>query len=129
MENIKILYVEDEAMIMKITKMMFNKAGIEPDCVCNAMDALSLFKQNQYDLIFLDLGLPDMDGMQLAFQIRKYEKRYRVQQAKIFAITAYDLKNVERLCFTAGMNGAFNKPLKIDLLKELIGSITPIAST
>jgi CheY-like chemotaxis protein len=127
MDNIKILYVEDEAMVMKVTKMMFNKIGIKPDCVCNATDALKLVEQTQYDLILLDLGLPDIDGIRLSFQIRKYERRYRMQRSKIFAITAYDLKNVERLCISAGMNGVFNKPLKIDLLKDLIGDITPIA--
>ena len=126
MENIKILYVEDQALIMRITNMMFDKIGVKPDCATNATDALKLAKQHHYDLILLDLGLPDLDGMQLAAQIRKHEQRYRMHQAKIFAITAFDLKNVERLCLSAGMDGVFNKPMALDLLTNLISSLKPV---
>ena len=111
-------------MVMKISKMLFKKININPDCAMNATSAFNFVKETHYDLIILDIGLPDMDGIELAHKIRKYERRYRIQESKIYAVTAYDLKNVHRACLSSGMNDAFNKPLMIDGLNRMINSVS-----
>lgn len=123
MENIKILFVEDEEMIMKISKIMFNKLGYYPDCASNGKQALEHLKNESYDLIILDIGLPDIDGIQLANKIRKHEDRYQIKKSKIYAVTAYDLNNVRKLCSSAGMNDVFNKPLNKPLIEQMISSV------
>lgn len=127
MDKLKILYVEDEKLIMKITKMMFAKIGLQVDCVENAKDAISLFQKNTYDLVLLDIGLPDMDGIQLAEKLRKYEQRFCITNSKIIAVTAYDLDNIRRSCLISGINDVINKPLNIDLLKLLLSKTESIA--
>ena len=123
MDNIKILFVEDEEMIMRISKKIFQNLGYQPDCACNANDAYKLVQANEYQLIILDIGLPDIDGIQLAHKIRKYEKRYRLSESKIYAVSAYDLKNIQRACISVGMNDVYNKPLKPELLANLIQDV------
>ena len=123
MENIKILFVEDEAMIMKVSKIMFKKLGYDPDYVSNGKQTIDHIEKYTYDLIILDIGLPDIDGIQLANKIRKYEDRYQIKKSKIYAVTAYDLMKVRKLCSSAGMNDVFNKPLNQSLIENMVSSL------
>ena len=120
MKKLKILFVEDTDIIMKISKLLIEDVGYQPDCAFNAEDALELFKKNDYDLVLTDLGLPGMSGIDLISKIREFERQHRTKEAMIYAITAYDLNDVSAQCFASGVNDVFNKPLKKQPLIQMI---------
>ena len=119
-DSIKILLVEDDPMVMKINQMLFERLGYTPYCATNGKEALSLAEENIFDVIFTDIGLPDIDGITMVSKIRKHERRYRPYESKIYAFTAYDLENVKQRGLEVGMNGVFNKPMLIDNVKQLL---------
>jgi CheY-like chemotaxis protein len=124
MENLNILIVEDVPIIMAINKRMIQKLGYEPDCATTAEEALQLFDENIYHLVITDIGLPEMNGDELMFRLRKYESRFRPFTSRIYALTAYDLIDVKKNCLNSGANNVFNKPLTIDLISKMIDETT-----
>lgn len=120
MKDLKILVVEDVAVIMKFNQVLIEQMGYHADYATTAEQALLLCRNKQYDLILTDLGLPKMDGMTMAAKIRKYERRYSYKESKIYALTAFDLKNVRQECRCSGINEVFNKPIKPDFLRSIV---------
>jgi two-component system, OmpR family, aerobic respiration control sensor histidine kinase ArcB len=120
MNTMKILLVEDVAMIMKISKRLVENLGYQADCAMSGEEAIELFKKKDYDLVITDIGLPKMDGIQLIAKMRKHERRFRYKESRIFAVTAYDMKDVRSPCLSSGVNGVFKKPLQLPLLMQII---------
>jgi len=120
MKTIQILFVEDSPMIMEISKRMITNLGYEADYATSGEEALAMFENKEYDLVLTDLGLPNMSGEQLIAKMRKYERRYRIKESRICAITAYRLKDVRDLCLASGVNSVCNKPLQMPMLVQAI---------
>lgn len=120
MKTIKILFVEDAEIIMKISKRLIEDLGYHPDCAITAEDALQLFKKNDYDLVLTDIGLPGMSGIELSAQIREYERQHKKKESIIYAITAFHLEDVRAACASSGINCVFNKPLQEKVLAQMI---------
>jgi len=72
-------------------------------------DAFNFFEKNKYDIIFMDLGLPDIPGIDVASKIRGFNK-----QIPIIALTAHDKPSIRELCQQAGMNDFLVKPLDVN---------------
>ena len=125
-ERIKILLVEDEPMIMKINQMIFERLGHTPYCATNGHEALALVEDHFFDIIFVDIGLPDIDRITLVSKIKKYERRYNPRESKIYAFTAYDLQNVKQRGLDVGMNGVFNKPMLIGSIEQLLEHVIKV---
>lgn len=105
-----ILVVEDQPVAAEVVKQILTDLHCRVDVAPNGSNALLLAKQKQYDLIFMDIGLPDIDGYEITKQIRIYENT-SAHKVPIVALTAHaDLESKE-LCLTAGMNAVLTKPL------------------
>lgn len=113
----KILLVEDEKIAMLVNKMLLEEIGYSPDIAEDGQQALEMAQKNEYALIFMDLGLPGMSGMEVATKIRAGEK---ARKTTIVALTAYALDDVEEKCLAAGMDTVINKPTTTDVLEKLI---------
>jgi len=116
--NVKILLVEDQKVPMMIHSKILTDLGYALDKAENGTDAVNMSK-NGYDIIFMDIGLPDFSGIEATKQIREYEKTTH-HQTKIIALTAYSLAEIGEQCFAVGVDDIANKPITKDKIQALI---------
>ncbi len=120
-KNTKILYAEDNAINQKVTVMQLRKLGVTSDIANNGLEALELFKKNEYDMILMDVQMPEMDGLECTKEIREYEKINNSSQSiYIVAATANSDTSDKLNCIEAGMNDYISKPFRENELKEKI---------
>ncbi|MBS1515641.1 MAG: response regulator [Bacteroidetes bacterium] len=111
----KILIVEDNNVNQLVMKKMLHNTGLDIDIADNGKIGYEKVLKNKYDLIFMDLLMPEMDGYEATREIRNFDK-----EIPIIALTADVMKGVESKTKEAGMNGYLTKPVKKDeLLKAL----------
>jgi CheY-like chemotaxis protein len=111
---IKILVVEDNAINQKVARLLLESKGYTVEIAATGKDAVYLATTHKYSLILMDLGLPDIDGLEATRQIRKVDAAI-----PIIALTANG-KDFRRQCLEAGMNDFELKPFLIESLKEKI---------
>jgi len=111
----KILVVDDESSIRDIFDQVFNDAGYEVISTGGAKEALAILKIQDIDVIFLDLKLFGMNGIELCRQIRKTNP-----MSIIYAITGWAALFEIEECREAGFDDYFEKPLDMDMLLILV---------
>ncbi len=117
MTKLNILLAEDDEIIEKLTTYFLRRNGHEVDNVKNGSEAVSKFKDKKYDLILMDIQMPEMDGLTAVKEIRKIEMDYLAKgHTTIIAITTNPDKNE---CLNAGADGYAQKPFTFDLLNSL----------
>ncbi len=118
MRKLNILLVEDDELSQKVTAFYLNRYGHEVEVANNGIEAVSRFKDKKYDLILMDIQMPEMDGLQAAKEIRKIETDYPEKgHTSIIAITTNPDKV---LIFKAGMDGYTQKPFSFNGLSTLL---------
>lgn len=110
--HLLILLVEDNVLIQKGVTSLLNKLNCYVDIAGTAYQALELAKRETYDLIFMDIGLPDQDGFWTTRQIRQSLIHYA--HTPIIALTAHLDEEYRNVCQEAGINDIITKPLTID---------------
>ena len=118
---LSILLAEDNAVNQKVTVKMLSKLGYRPDVAENGIEVLQRMESNWYDVILMDILMPDMDGLEATRRIR----RRWPKGPRIIAMTASVLKGERDMCFAAGMDGFISKPAKIEELKAALQSCRP----
>jgi two-component system, sensor histidine kinase len=116
-----ILVAEDNPVNRRVIGTLLGKMGYHPDYAANGADALQMTFQKNYDLILMDVQMPVMDGLAATESIRSTLPHDL--QPQIFALTAHALGEDERQSLKAGMNGHITKPVKIQILKEMLISV------
>ena len=118
MQNpVKILVVEDNPTNLQVVITVLNALGYEPDTATTGQRGIELAEANGYDLILLDVQLPDIDGWTVARHLRQYVREKRLT---IVAITANVTPEDRQACFDSGMDDFVMKPFKISTLKDVI---------
>jgi len=107
--NPKILLVEDNLINQRVTMHLLKELGCVADIADNGVYAIKLFKKNDYDIILMDIGLPDMDGCTVTKKIRAIEKKNH--HVPIIALTAYASEDDRQKCLGAGMDNVLTKPI------------------
>lgn len=115
--NIIALLVEDDPLTQRVTKWMLEDLKCDVDIAENGTNAIQLLSDH-YDIIFLDVGLPDMDGIELAKIIRSSNNPNK--NTPIVALTAHVLDKDREKCRAVGMNDFLKKPLFKNDLKRLL---------
>jgi len=110
-----VLLVEDNQVNQIVASKMIKRAGLSVDIAANGIEALGFLENNRYELIFMDLHMPDMDGYEATKNIR-----HQQIHTPIIAITAVTDKSVEQHCLDAGMNDFVAKPIIMSVLHEKI---------
>ncbi len=114
---LRIMVAEDNQVNQKVILHMLAKMGYQPDLAANGREALAITLLNNYDLILMDIQMPEMDGLEATIAIRNLE----IKQPVILALTANTLKEDRDECLNAGMNDFLSKPLKPEeLMKKLV---------
>lgn len=120
---IRILLAEDYVVNQKIAVRMFNKLGYEIDIVENGKEAVERVQQSQYDLIFMDVQMPEMDGLEATRVIRKLLKH---NSPMIIAMTANAMPEDREKCLAAGMDDYLSKPFKPRELQQILEKYRPV---
>ncbi|PHV61088.1 MASE1 domain-containing protein [Cyanobacterium aponinum] len=111
-KNIKILLAEDNLVIQKITVKILSKLGYKIDLVNNGQEVLDRLNEIKYEIIFMDVQMPILDGITATQKIR--EKRTIKQSPYIIAMTANAMEGDKEKCLAVGMNDYISKPVKIE---------------
>ena len=111
----RVLVVEDNETNQMVCQRMLRKSGLEVDVAGHGEEALELLTTHTYDLIFMDLQMPVMDGASTAERIRQTD-----QSTPIVALTANASSKDREECLKAGMNGFLTKPLRARALRDLL---------
>lgn len=120
----RILLVEDQAIAAKVAKIMLTDLSCDVDIAIDGESAIERARANRYDLIFMDVGLPDISGNEVTKRIRLFEWD-KEQPVPIVALTAHvDPKNKQE-CIEAGMNAVLTKPLVTEKAKDILNAFIP----
>ncbi len=115
---LKMLLVEDNVINQKIALRILEKMGYYADMAANGLEALEAVERQTYDLVFMDVQMPEMDGLEATRRIvRKYPPD---QRPKIIAMTANAMKEDKEACFDAGMDDYISKPVQVTELRDTI---------
>lgn len=115
--RIKVLIVEDQPIAAMVTHAMLLELGHHADVAVDGKDALEKYP-NSYDLIFMDIGLPDMTGIEVTAEIRRLENSQK--HTPIVALTAYTDQELKLACRAVGIEEIIHKPANRETLKEVI---------
>ena len=115
--ELNILLAEDNVVNQIVTKKMLNKLGHNVDIASSGIEALKALEHKRYDLVFMDVQMPEMDGLEAAREIRR---RWPEGGPMIIAVTASALKGDQEMCLAAGMDGYIMKPTKIEAIREAL---------
>lgn len=111
----KLLLAEDNLINQKVVIRMLNSAGYQVDAVMNGEQVLRVYSQKNYDLILMDVQMPEVDGYTATKKIREMEPHKN--SVPIIAITAHALVGDREKCIEAGMNEYISKPV---IAKEIV---------
>jgi two-component system aerobic respiration control sensor histidine kinase ArcB len=120
----RLLLVEDHPINQKVMRTMLTELNFEVDVANSGTEAVDVFKQHDYDLVLMDIGLPDMDGMQVTQKFLNHEKLSHRVHTPVVALTAHALEEDRMNFLNAGMIDVLTKPIAypqlVDVLKKLI---------
>ncbi|HWQ19774.1 MAG TPA: ATP-binding protein, partial [Methanotrichaceae archaeon] len=116
--SMHILLAEDNPINQKMAVIMLNRLRHSVDAVANGKEVLKALKMKKYDLILMDVQMPEMDGLEAARIIR--QEWPAEDQPYIVALTAYAMEGDREKCLAAGMDGYIAKPIRMDELKAAL---------
>ena len=109
----KVLLVDDNAVNREVAVLALSRFAIDPVIVDNGFDAIRLAADNDFDLVFMDCSMPEMDGFEATRRIREQEAARNGDHVPIVALTAHKADTIESRAEAAGMNGIMVKPFTI----------------
>jgi PAS domain S-box-containing protein len=121
--RLRILLAEDNLSNQKVILEMLKRLGYRADAAADGFEVLQALQRQQYDLILMDVRMPELSGLEAAKQIRKLWPAS--QQPKIIAITAYALEGDREKCLAAGMDDYISKPVKMEDLDDTLRKYQP----
>jgi signal transduction histidine kinase/CheY-like chemotaxis protein/HPt (histidine-containing phosphotransfer) domain-containing protein len=121
---LRILLAEDNPVNQKVAQLMLGKLGYRVDTVGNGLEAVRAVQQAPYDVILMDVQMPDMDGLEATRRIRA--DLPADQHPQIIALTASVLLEDRAACRAAGMDGYLAKPVRSDDLRAALAALVPV---
>ena len=115
----KILVVDDIEMNQQLAKHIMQSWGFTVDVAANGKEAVEKVEKNSYDLVLMDIQMPEMDGYEATRSIRKMDNAEK-RDVPIIAMTAHAMSGEAEKCKNAGMNDYISKPFDIKNLHSKI---------
>jgi CheY-like chemotaxis protein len=112
---LRILLAEDNVINQKVATRILTQMGYRPDVVQNGLEVLQALERQKYDVILMDVQMPEMDGLEATRQVRLRWTGSR--RPWIIAMTANAMESDRQKCFDAGMDGYLSKPVRIESLE------------
>jgi CheY-like chemotaxis protein len=123
--SLRILLAEDNAVNQRLAVRMLEKRGHLVTVVDNGREAVAAFETKRFDLILMDVQMPEMDGFEATAEIRARERNRR-DRITIVAMTAHAMKGDRERCLFAGMDDYVAKPIQAGELFDLIERLLPV---
>ncbi len=114
---LKILLAEDNAVNQKLAIRLLQQMGYRADVAGNGLEAIEAVERQKYDVILMDVQMPEMDGLEATREIRKLKV---AAQPRIIAMTANAMQGDREMCLAAGMDDYISKPIRIE---ELVNAL------
>ncbi|MBE8997998.1 PAS domain S-box protein [Nostoc sp. LEGE 12447] len=115
---LRILLAEDTVVNQKVALLMLQKIGYSADVVTNGVEVLKALQKQPYDLVLMDVHMPEMDGLETARRIcQEWEVGFRPH---IIAITANAMRGDREICLAAGINDYISKPIQLQKLAQAL---------
>lgn len=122
---LKILVVDDDELNRRLMRVILTHEGHQVEAASDGREALEAVKHKQFDIVFMDLHMPDMDGIEASREIRAWEQGD--SHTFIVALTASYLPEVGQILFDAGMDNYISKPFEIEQIQRLLRYSLPAA--
>ena len=116
----KALVAEDNEINQKLFQSMFDEIGLNIDIAGDGLEAYEMFIQNKYDMVFMDIHMPKMDGVTTTKKILEYEKEHDFKHTPIIALTARAVKGDKETFLSEGMDDYLSKPVDFDSIRKIV---------
>ena len=117
--GLSVLLAEDNAVNQRLVVRLLEKRGHKISVASSGREALLLFESSRFDVILMDVQMPDVDGIQATTAIREIEKRQKTY-TPIIALTAHAMKGDRERCLAAGMDAFVNKPIDASSFMDVL---------
>ena len=114
------MLVEDNDVNQLVAKRMLGHLGASTECAGDVSSAIQLLKESKFDLVLLDLGLPDGDGRSVSRWMRSHG-----MDTPVVALTAAAFEEEKESALAAGMDGFLTKPITQDILRHALAEFLP----
>ena len=118
-KNTKILVAEDDIINASVIEAMLDTFELKADYYANGIEVMQAIEDKTYDIIFMDVEMPKMDGYETSEHIREFEQSNNKKHTPIIAITAHILDQEKTRCLAAGMNDYLSKPVHINQIRQM----------
>jgi CheY-like chemotaxis protein len=121
----RVLLAEDTPINQTLETILLNRMGYEVTLANNGLEAVEAFSSSTFELILMDIQMPEMGGMEATQLIRELEQKRGLMPTPIIAVTANALKGDREHYLASGMDGYVSKPISLEALKSEIQRLTP----
>jgi CheY-like chemotaxis protein len=121
---LRILLAEDNVVNQKLALRLLAQMGYQADLVVNGLEAIQALERQPYDLILMDVQMPEMDGLEATRQI--CARWPAGQRPRIVAMTANAMQGDREICIAAGMDDYVSKPIRVDELVQALARCKPL---
>jgi signal transduction histidine kinase/CheY-like chemotaxis protein len=121
----KALLAEDTVINQALQTILLKRMGYAVTLANNGLEAVEAFTQNTFDVVLMDIQMPDMGGIEATRLIREHEAARQVKPTPIIAVTANALKGDRESYIACGMNGYVSKPISLETLKSEMERLLP----
>ncbi|MGL5082172.1 MAG: response regulator [Microcoleaceae cyanobacterium] len=125
---LRILLAEDHLVNQKVALQILHRMGYQADVADNGLEVLAALEQQPYDVVLMDMQMPEMDGIETAQQIHRcYQQRQAVYypRPRIIAVTANAMESDRHACLAAGMDDYISKPIRMEQLVAALKKCIP----
>lgn len=123
-KGLQVLVAEDNVVNQIVARRLLEKQGFRVEVVCNGKEALQALQRRRYDLVLMDVQMPEMDGVEATRAFRQTEQSSGAR-VPIVALTADQAPENRQRCLEAGMDGYILKPIDMKALHYLIEQLLP----
>ncbi|MDQ8188047.1 response regulator [Pelagicoccus sp. SDUM812002] len=117
-KTVRVLVVEDNPVNQKVARLMLSRLGLRADLAGNGIEGVESVLRQQYDIVLMDVQMPEMDGLEATRRIRASALEHG--QPKIYAMSAGVSELDKKVCFEVGMDGFVPKPVNAKNLKSIL---------
>lgn len=121
-DGVRVLVAEDSSINRRLSRLLLEMLGCRITCVTSGFQAVEAFRESEYDLVLMDCNMPGMDGFEATEMIRNLEHaKGSRRHVPIVAVTAFALPSDRNYCIRRGMDDCLIKPLRKDMLIDVLG--------
>jgi PAS domain S-box-containing protein len=110
---LRVLLADDDAVTLQVITETLRRLGYEPDVARNGIEVIEAVARRAYDVVLLDVQMPEMDGLEAA---RRICRRWPNQRPRLIAVTAHTTREYRQACQAAGIDDFLSKPLEVNAL-------------